>query len=809
MNRAYAGPVRPGEKICTPRMFEPMKVDSLAFPALGAVPSPPNASRSRLALGGRWERHVHGKILDLIQVPSSLHPLGYYRLRREFLLPKLSLQERVYVHFEGITYFGRVAVNGVELGTMGPYVPYEFEFTPEAKEGTNQIEVAITDLVPGPDGAGKDELALGVNPGWEAYGGIIRDVYVELRPSAFIGNVRFGYELSGDYSRAECRAQVYVSSREAGSGEVEVVLQHGAAEVARGEKTTALRAGENEVEVIFRLNDVALWSPQSPQLYELQARLKSGGREDRWGCRTGFREVKTAGREFRLNGKRLVLNGVCRHDMWKEQGFTLTRAQQEQDMRMIKALGCNFVRLVHYPHDRHIVELADEVGLLVSEEPGYWGMDFQTMARSEIELGYRILEKTIQRDWNSPSVLAWLLSNECTLTVEVLKEGKEWCNKLDPIHRLVSAANSMSDEKAKPIFEASGMDFFDQHPYVPDPRDYAKVAAAYDDSRPLTFTEWGWESVGEQDIFPERHSDLILNLIESGKLAGTSFWSWQDMRQYSRIDWPTASGILMSGVVNEAREVRPDWYLELSRLFEGRPEEEQPAIARPTLVPMQWAPASPRSTFLTVNLQALVGSAEGEKSWTWLEAELAEFWAKTSMAKNQWKRTGEKFRLWQRAELQVAGIPFHAPAIGSYVRPLLLTPEVSNVTIPINLECIRLHILGQVTFPSGFPIEGRYGETAATYTLSYAGGRSQVLPVRNGIEAAQANRIHEATRINPIATAAPRAVDFVKDVVREQYQVLLWTVPVGKERLASLNCTLQAHQQALAIFAITAERAAK
>ncbi|MGH9455690.1 MAG: sugar-binding domain-containing protein, partial [Terriglobia bacterium] len=135
--------------------------DSLAFPVPGAAPSPPHASRSRQDLGGRWERHVHGKQFDVVQVPSSLHPLGYYKLHREFLLPKLPAHERAYVHFEGITYYGRVAVNGVELGTMGPYVPYEFEFTAQAKEGTNQIEVGIADLVPGPDGAGKDELALG------------------------------------------------------------------------------------------------------------------------------------------------------------------------------------------------------------------------------------------------------------------------------------------------------------------------------------------------------------------------------------------------------------------------------------------------------------------------------------------------------------------------------------------------------------------------------------------------------------------------------------------------------------------------
>ena len=243
-----------------------------------------------------------------------------------------------------------------------------------------------------------------------------------------------------------------------------------------------------------------LWSPEEPNLYELRVSLQSDHGVDRWSCRTGFREVVTRGPDFLLNGRRLVLKGVCRHDMWKEQGFTLTRQQMEQDMRMIKALGANFIRQVHYPHHRYMVELADELGLLVSEEPGYWNMDFNKMPRSMVELGYRIMEKTIRRDWNSPSVFAWLLSNECQLTLEVLREGKEICNKLDPIGRLVSAANSMPKEKAKPIFEQAGMDFFDQHPYTFNVDDFNQEAEFDGPSRPLTFTEWGGKAIGQSQM---------------------------------------------------------------------------------------------------------------------------------------------------------------------------------------------------------------------------------------------------------------------------------------------------------------------
>jgi len=762
-------------------------------------------ARSRIELNGAWERHVNGKLFDLIPVPSSQRPLGFYQLKREFLLPTISASERTILHFDAITYHGRVLLNGTEVGTLGPYIPYEFDFTRQVKEGRNSVEIWIADLDPDLTGAGKDEIALGVNPGWEGYGGIIRDVYVEIRPAAYIDNVRWGYQLASDYSHASCQARVYISSSVAASGQLQVELWKGESEVAHVAKQVEISVGESEAEMSLEVSAPDLWSPEEPNLYRLRARLGSEAGEDEWSCGTGFREVVIRGNQFELNGKRLVLNGVCRHDMWKDQGFTLTRQQMAEDMRMIKGLGANFVRLVHYPHHRHIVELADELGILVTEEPGYWNMDFRSMPRGMIELGYRIMEGTIRRDWNSPSVFGWLLGNECTLTVEYLREGKERCRKLDPIARPVSFANSMGPKEAKPIFEQSGMDFFDSHPYPSDSHEYASTAEYYGDSRPLTFSEWGWETAGAKGIWPESHSELLLDLVKGGKLTGHSFWSWQDMRQYSRLDWPTANGILMSGVVNEAREVRSDWYLELSRLFQGYAEVPRPPDARPTVLPLKWSPAAPGASFQTVELQPLAENAEGRRAWATLEATLAQFWPKEPMAEDQWKRTGEKFLLWQESNLMIGGIPFRLPVVDNYVRPLLLTLDTPRVTIAVGRDCERLHILGQVTFPVGYPIVGKRGETAATYTVRYAGGRKREIPVRNGMEVAQANRIYQATRIEPIATAAPRALHYVKDVVREQYQVLLWSVPLERGNVEGVECNLQGAQPAIAIFAVTAE----
>jgi Glycosyl hydrolases family 2, TIM barrel domain/Glycosyl hydrolases family 2/Glycosyl hydrolases family 2, sugar binding domain len=773
---------------------------------VAATADPTVNGRSRISLAGEWDRFLAGAFYDRVPVPSSQRPLGFYTLWRTFNLPRLSSHQRAILHFDAVTYYGQVSLNGTVVGTMGPYLPYEFDLTPHAKEGANHVNVAIADLAPGPEGEGKVELGFGVSRGWECYGGIIRDVYAEVRPAVYVDNAKFGYRLNGDYTEAECEVTVYVSGLRGGKGEVEVRLEQGATEVARATKSFEVKAGISEVQLPFRVRGPVLWSPEAPNLYGLKVRLRSGVGEDQWETRTGFRDVAIRGSEFFLNGQPLVLKGVCRHDMWKGEGFTLTRGQMEEDMRMIKELGCNFVRLVHYPHHRRIVELADEVGLLVSEEPGYWGMDFRTMPQAMIELGYRIMEGTIRRDWNSPSVFAWLLGNECRLTVEYLKEGKARCRKLDPLSRPVSFANDMPMEQAKPIFEQAGMDFFDQHIYTFDVERFRKAAEFYGNAKPFTQTEWGAMMFGQSRPVMESTVDLLIELERSKQVAGNSYWEWADMIQFTREGWMMHNGVLIEGVVTESREPREEVYMELARLFGQRMKTEAVSIC-PTVVPLKLSVASPQGSFSPVDLQSLAEGADGERSWAALKGIMAKYWAGVRMAHDQWDKTGGEFLLWEAPEVKISGIPFRNPVVNGHVRPLVLTPGLPEVTIPLKLEGTRLHILGQVTLPKGYPLAGKQGETVATYRLRYSDGKEQVIPVRNGIETAQANLIDEATRINPVATAAPRALTFVKDIAREHYQALLWPVPLRKGPLQNLHCKLESQQPALAIFAITVEHA--
>jgi hypothetical protein len=761
--------------------------------------------RVRIDLNGAWDQSIGGNFVRVVQVPSSNHLMGTYDLSRELALPKLAPGEHAFLHLEAIAYFARVFCNGTELGSMMPYTPHEFDISGVVKERSNIIRVTISDLNPEPGGAGTPEIALGVNPGWEAYGGIIRDVWVELRPAAFIENARLSYKLEPDRSAAHCTLRLYLQSRGAVAGKAEVTLQRAGRAVGGGVQDFSVGQGPGEMEFGFEIKDPALWSPETPDLYEATVSIRTPGGNDQFSFRTGFREFRTNGTRFELNGQPIILNGVCRHDMWKDQGFTLTRQQMRTDMLAIKAMGGNFVRLVHYPHHRHVIDLSDELGLLVSEEPGYWQVNFAKLPRPSIELGLKILEKTIRRDWNSPSVVVWLLSNESRVTVEYLTEGKAFCRKLDPLGRLISAANDKKKEDMKPIFEQAGMDFFDQHPYTFDVGEFADIANFYGDSRPLTLTEWGGKEIGQSRWVMPKSVDAFLELQAASKLAGTMFWSWQDMRQYCRIDPEMRHGLLESGVVSEAREPREGIVMELRRLWAGRKTPLPEYAGRLEKIPLRHAPWTPDSAVRGIDLSKLAEGVEQKEAWLDLERILAEYWPKAAYAGDQWKRSGGRFRLWRETPIEILGRTFLVPSAEGHARPIVLTEAHPAITIPVGRACSRLHILGHVTCPDGYPPAGKSGAVAATLLVKYEDHSEQSIPLRHGYEIARGNTIYQTTRIDPIATNAQRALRFVKDTAREDYQVLLFSAPVREAAVESIVYRLAAGEQPLLVFAVSTE----
>jgi hypothetical protein len=245
--------------------------------------------------------------------------------------------------------------------------------------------------------------------------------------------------------------------------------------------------------------------------------------------------------------------------------------------------------------------------------------------------------------------------------------------------------------------------------------------------------------------------------------------------------------------------------MELARLFTLRRHVDENPDTAPEVIRLRSAPWEKSSKFDQLNLQPLVETSDAALAWSGLKKRMADYWKK--VGDEQWKRSGEEFVLWPESEIEIAGVAFRIPTVNGRARPLMLTPEAPELTIPVGGSCRRVHILGQVTLPEGFPVVGNDGETVAHYTLEYANGATHEVPLRNGYEVARSNLIQSSSRIDPIATEAQPALLFVKDIAREQYQILLYSVPAEGKGLSKIHCKLNGEQAPLAIFAITVERA--
>jgi hypothetical protein len=276
------------------------------------------------------------------------------------------------------------------------------------------------------------------------------------------------------------------------------------------------------------------------------------------------------------------------------------------------------------------------------------------------------------------------------------------------------------------------------------------------------------------------------------------------MREYSRVDWATKDGVLLSGVVHEDRTPRLELRNRLARLF-ARRSERAPVVSAPSVVPLRTRPWAPGARLQPVDLQAVVESETGKRSWEALERALAGYWPSTRMARNQWVRTGETFELWSPVPLRIAGAALSLPVFNGRVRPIAVTHEAGEIVIPVDLAVHAIHIAGNVTMPEGYPLARKHGEQLGAYRIEYADGNTAEIPLRHGMEVAQANQVHGATRIEVRATGAAPILEYVKDPARERLQILLFTAPAGGKRVRRITASVAAGQPPLLIFALLAE----
>ncbi len=361
------------------------------------------------------------------QIPELFWYEGTMWYYRE--LPEVPMEGvRTFLRFEGANYATIVWVNGRELlRHTGGFTPFEGEITHLLRGQGNYVVVKVSN----------ERLNEGVptkNTDWWNYGGLTRDVLLIQTPRTFIRD--YVCQLDPDQ---DDRITGFVQL-DGPDTALPVTLRIGDLDIH--EQWIPDETGKVPFSIPARPKR---WSPQSPALYDVEISCQDDCIRDR----IGFRTITVEGEDILLNGESVFLHGISTHE---EAVTGPRRAFSEDDARDIlsevQALGCNFARLAHYPHNEFMSRVADEMGILLwCEIPVYWSIDW---TRADVlDNATQQLREMIRRDRNRASIILWSLANETPVGTErttFIRHLADTAKSLDPT-RLTTAAMFMRPEK--------------------------------------------------------------------------------------------------------------------------------------------------------------------------------------------------------------------------------------------------------------------------------------------------------------------------------------------------------------------------
>jgi beta-glucuronidase len=515
-----------------------------------------------------------------LQVPgdwnSQRDQLLYYEgtvwLRRMFDHTPARTGNRAFVHFGAVNQRAEVYLNGVKLGVHeGGFTPFNFEITRLVQARGNFLVVKV-------DNSRRLDAVPTTSTDWWNYGGITRDVALVEEPAFFVQDHALQLKKGALHTLAG-----FVQLSGAAAGEPvtiavpELGIEHRTAVDAQGRARYEIEAPA-----------IRHWSPASPKLYEVMVKTSMQTLRDQ----IGFRSIVTRGAEILLNGKPIFLRGISVHEEATLEG---RRAHSEADavrtLTWARELGCNYVRLAHYPHNEHMLRVADRMGILVWEEiPVYWTIDFANPAT--LASARQQLSEVVTRDRNRASVIIWSVANETPVSDArnaFLRSLIDHTRGLDDT-RLVSAALETHGENgatvvSDPIGEQLDIVAFNQYRgwYGGTLHDAPQARWDIRSHKPVVVSEFGGDALqGKHGARDERWTEEYQEYLYQQNLAmlekipqlrGLSPWILADFRSPRRMlpgiqDGYNRKGLISSqGVRKKAFQTLHDFYRKMEARY--------------------------------------------------------------------------------------------------------------------------------------------------------------------------------------------------------------------------------------------------
>ena len=495
---------------------------------------------------------------------------------KQFSVESLQLRDgaRGLLYFGAVNYDAHVYVNGQHVGHhIGGFTPFNYDVTDLLKEGENVVIVKVDNK------RHAEDVPTQIFDWWN-YGGITRDVMLVKVTPVYLEDYSLQlksskFQVSNSKYREICFS-ARLNKKESGHKVCvfipELKLEQQLTTDAEGTVSTTLKVNSKKL---------SLWSPANPKLYDVRLSLDTQTYADE----IGFRTIETRDKQILLNGQPIFLKGISIHNEKPNGGG---RANSAEDARTLlswaKELGCNFVRLAHYPHHEEMVREAEKMGLLVwSEIPVYWTIAWKNP--KTYENAKQQLTDMIVRDHNRANIIIWSIANETPHSPErdtFLGNLAQYARTLDN-SRLISMAmevtgasnyvNRLNDNMNKYVDVVS----FNQYiGWYRDVNDAPKMRWEIPYNKPVIISEFGggakygyhgaknqrWTEEFQENLYIEN----IAMLDKIDGLAGTTPWILKDFRSPRRVlpdiqDYYNRKGLFSDkGEKKRAFFVLKQWY---------------------------------------------------------------------------------------------------------------------------------------------------------------------------------------------------------------------------------------------------------
>jgi beta-galactosidase len=478
--------------------------------------------------------------------------------RKYFTLPEALEGRRVYLDFEGVMTAATITINGHRFEEhKGGFVPFSYDLTDYLKDGENLLEVAVDSRERGdipPHGGQVDYLV---------FGGIYRDVHLRYVNPVHITNAHVRtLDVLTDNPRAEVDVFLRNQSGKEAQASLNILLNTNKAEViSQKTETISIPSGDTKFTLsLENFGKVDLWSVDSPTLYGCGVTLEMPTALDDFGAFPfGFREAVFKEDGFYLNGEKLFLRGLNRHQMYPFVGMAVSGRLQARDAEIIKQFGCNIVRSSHYPQSHYFLDRCDEIGLLVFDEIPGW----QHIGNEDWQnLTLRDVHAMIERDWNHPSVVLWSI-----------RINESWDNEAFYL-KTNALAHALDSSR-----QTTGVRFFPHSQFLEDVFGYNDFSNGIIEpsQAPWIVSEYNghmfptktWDNEERQLEHVLRHARVQSQAMGMGGLSGAIAWCAFDYNTHQ--DFGSGDRVCYHGVMDMWR--LPKWAAYVYR-SQKSPEEE-------------------------------------------------------------------------------------------------------------------------------------------------------------------------------------------------------------------------------------------